>query len=144
MYRKPQPSVISWPMNTLKMGYDNSTTRNDYASPERSEVIVFHSPSKWRIHFEASKATSKLMVIYFTAIWCGPCKFMEPAVHDLADHFPDVEFIQIDVDELMNVAEEFGVRTMPTFLLLKKGVAVDKIVGTKKEDLQIKIEKHIA
>lgn len=40
------------------------------------------------------------MVIDFSAAWCGPCKFIEPAVHDLAVEFSDVEFIKIDVDEL--------------------------------------------
>ena len=40
------------------------------------------------------------MVIDFSADWCGPCKFIEPAVHDLATEFSDVEFIKIDVDEL--------------------------------------------
>ncbi|KAG9131433.1 hypothetical protein Leryth_021101 [Lithospermum erythrorhizon] len=124
------------------MGSNNSTSRYGYATTRRSEVNIFNSPSKWRIHYEASKRTRKLMVIYFTAIWSAPCKVMAPAVHDLAVHFPDVEFIQIDVDELMNVAEEFGVRSMPTFVLIKKGTTVDRFVGTKKEGLQYIIEKH--
>lgn len=40
------------------------------------------------------------MVIDFSASWCGPCKFIEPAIHAMADKFTDVEFIKIDVDEL--------------------------------------------
>lgn len=41
-----------------------------------------------------------------------------------------------------DVAEEFGVQAMPTFILIKKGKEVDKVVGAKKDDLQKKIEKH--
>lgn len=41
-----------------------------------------------------------------------------------------------------DVAQKFGVRVMPTFILIKKGEEVDKVVGTNKGDLQRKIEKH--
>ncbi|KAL3511182.1 hypothetical protein ACH5RR_030583 [Cinchona calisaya] len=111
-------------------------------SPKKSQVIAFHSPAKWKIHFEALKETTKLIVIDFTASWCGPCRYIEPAINDLANKYTDVEFVKIDVDELNDVAEEFGVEAMPTFILLKKGNAIDKIVGAKKEELEKKIEKY--
>lgn len=41
-----------------------------------------------------------------------------------------------------DVAQEFGVLTMPTFILMKRGKEVDKVVGAKKEDLRKKIDKH--
>lgn len=41
------------------------------------------------------------MVIDFTATWCGPCKYMDPIIKELAAKYKDVEFIKIDVDELM-------------------------------------------
>jgi thioredoxin 1 len=41
------------------------------------------------------------MVIDFTATWCGPCKYMEPIIKELAAKYKYVEFIKIDVDELM-------------------------------------------
>lgn len=82
------------------------------------------------------------MVIDFAASWCGPCKQMEPAVHAMAAKFTDVQFAKIDVDELTDVAQEFGVQAMPTFVLVKKGNEVDRVVGAKKEELQRKIEKH--
>ncbi|CAL5355144.1 unnamed protein product [Camellia sinensis] len=117
------------------------------ASPVRasqSQVLAFHSSARWRAHFEASKATAKLMVIDFTASWCVPCRFMEPTINEFAAKYTDVEFIKIDVDELMDVAQEFGVQAMPTFILIKKGRVIDKVTGVKKEELQKKIEKHRA
>ncbi|KAK6160063.1 hypothetical protein DH2020_003444 [Rehmannia glutinosa] len=82
------------------------------------------------------------IVIDFTASWCGPCKFIQPAINEFAEKYTDIEFIKIDVDEMNNVAQEFKVHVMPTFILIKRGKEVDKVVGAKKEDLQKKIEKH--
>ncbi|OMO77401.1 Thioredoxin [Corchorus olitorius] len=82
------------------------------------------------------------MVIDFSASWCGPCKFMEPALHDMAERFTEVEFVKIDVDELPDVAQEFGVQAMPTFVLLKRGKEVDRVVGAQKNELEKKVQKH--
>ncbi|KAF7123285.1 hypothetical protein RHSIM_Rhsim12G0056900 [Rhododendron simsii] len=118
---------------------------------KNSQVLEFHSDSKWKAHFESSKETSKLMVIDFSASWCAPCRSMEPTIQEYASKYTDVEFVKIDVDELMDVAQEFGVQdvapkfgvqVMPTFILVKKGKVVDKITGARKEELQNKIEKH--
>ncbi|XP_073306376.1 thioredoxin H2-like [Primulina huaijiensis] len=115
---------------------------NRSPSIKKGQVITFHSSTKWRIHFESAKQTSKLMVVDFTASWCGPCRYIEPAINEFAVKYTDVDFIKIDVDELFDVAQDFGVQAMPTFLMIKRGKIVDKVVGAKKEDLQKKIDKH--
>ncbi|XP_068327824.1 thioredoxin H2-like [Pyrus communis] len=107
-----------------------------------SRIVAFHSKGQWNTHFAAFKDSDKLMVIDFTATWCGPCRAMEPILRDYADKFTDVEFVKLDVDELPDVAREFGVQAMPSFVFMKKGVVVDKIVGARKDELQKKIEKH--
>ncbi|KAI3467411.1 hypothetical protein Pfo_024074 [Paulownia fortunei] len=133
------------------MGANASTAYETNALPaktngtpptKKGQVIAFHSSAKWKIHFEASKQTSKLIVLDFTASWCGPCQHIHPAINEFAEKYTDVEFIKIDVDELDDVAKEFGVHAMPTFILIKRGKEVDKVVGAKKDDLQKKIEKH--
>ncbi|XAR53233.1 Monodehydroascorbate reductase (NADH) [Bertholletia excelsa] len=90
------------------------------------------------------KTSISQMVIDFTASWCVLCRTMEPAINEFAAKYTDVQFIKIDVDESMHVANEFGFQSMPTFLLIKKGRVVDKITGARKEELQKKIEKHRA
>ncbi|XP_021731287.1 thioredoxin H2-like [Chenopodium quinoa] len=109
---------------------------------DTKEIIAFHSSTKWKEYFEASKQSNKLVVIYFTATWCGPCRYMEPTIKEIAAKYNDVEVVKIDVDELFNVSREYGVQAMPTFLLVKKGKQIDKVVGARKEDLQNKVEKH--
>lgn len=128
---------------SVSTGYETSSPARTYGSTMRKgQVVAFHSSKTWKIHFEASKQTSKLIVIDFTATWCGPCQYIQPAVNEFAEIYTDVDFIKIDVDELEGVAQEFGVQTMPTFILLKRGKEVDRVVGAKKEDLKKKIEKH--
>uniref|UniRef100_A0A7N0TRD7 Thioredoxin domain-containing protein n=1 Tax=Kalanchoe fedtschenkoi TaxID=63787 RepID=A0A7N0TRD7_KALFE len=109
-----------------------------------NQVIVFRSTAQWRAHFEASKSSNKVMVIDFTASWCGPCHYMEPVINELAAKYSDVEFIKIDVDELPTVSRDFGIQAMPTFIILRGGKEVDKVVGAKKDELQWKIEKQRA
>ncbi|KAJ7970945.1 Thioredoxin [Quillaja saponaria] len=114
------------------------------STSEPSRVLSFHSSARWQLHFKESKDSSQLVVIDFSASWCGPCKFIEPAIHAMANKFTDVEFIKIDVDELSDVAQEFEVRAMPTFVLVKKGKEIDRVVGAKKDELEKKIEKYRA
>ncbi|CAO2841950.1 unnamed protein product [Amaranthus hypochondriacus] len=112
------------------------------ASNYTKDVIVFYSTTKWREYFQASKTSNNLVVIYFTATWCGPCRYMEPTIKELAAKYADVDLVKIDVDQLFDVSGEFGVQVMPTFLFMKNGKEIDKVVGAKKEDLQRKVEKH--
>ncbi|WOH16486.1 hypothetical protein DCAR_0936041 [Daucus carota subsp. sativus] len=110
--------------------------------PKKSgQVLIFRSSSKWKSHFQSSKQTDKLLVIHFTATWCGPCHTMEPVIRGFAAKYVGVEFIQIDVDELEAVAREYAVQALPAFILIKKGKTVDKVVGAEKAALQHKIEK---
>ncbi|XP_074296096.1 thioredoxin H2-like [Silene latifolia] len=143
--RAPRPSCAIYPPS-----YSNVP---DYKVPRPFETAVstadninrvtaFHSAARWQEYFEASKHSNKLMVIYFTAAWCGPCKYMEPTIKELSANYRDVEIAKIDVDELFNVSREFGVQTMPTFMFIRRGKQIDKVVGANKDDLQRKIEKH--
>ncbi|CAJ1939948.1 unnamed protein product [Sphenostylis stenocarpa] len=114
----------------------------DRSTSFSSQVLTFHSSAKWNAHFDALKQTNKLMVVDFTASWCKPCKVMDPVIQEFADKFRDVEFVKIDVDELLEVSQSFQVQGMPTFMLIKKGKVTDKVVGVKKEELQRLIEQH--
>nr|XP_033508690.1 thioredoxin H2-like [Nicotiana tomentosiformis] len=90
------------------------------------------------------KGPCQIIVIDFTTIWCGPCRHMEPIINDFAAKYTDVEFIKIGVDELADVAQEYGVQAMPTFVLIKQGKVVDKVVVANKDGLQKKIENNRA
>jgi thioredoxin 1 len=65
----------------------------------------------------------------FHADWCGPCKKQDPIIDDLEEEHPDVEFERIDVDESPDVAQEYGVRSVPTIVVEKDGEVVEKFIG---------------
>ncbi|KAG4992520.1 hypothetical protein AAZX31_09G220400 [Glycine max] len=135
-HRKAMGAILS----ALTGGAATAATSSPESSASR--VQSFHSSARWQLHFNELKETNKLVVIDFSASWCGPCKFIEPAIHAMSEKFTDVDFVKIDVDELPDVAKEFNVEAMPTFVLCKKGKEVDKVVGAKKDELEKKIEKH--
>jgi len=67
-------------------------------------------------------------VVDFYATWCGPCRAVAPKVGELSEKYQKVRFIQVDVDKLREVASQFQVTAMPTFVFLKDGKEVGQRV----------------
>ena len=111
---------------------------------EEGQVIACHTPESWEEELRKGNETKKLIVVDFTASWCGPCRFIAPVLAELAKKTPDVIFLKVDVDELKKVAEDWAVEAMPTFVFLKEGKIVDKVVGAKKDELVLKVGQHAA
>ncbi|KAJ5332987.1 Uncharacterized protein MYU51_005325 [Penicillium brevicompactum] len=64
------------------------------------------------------------------AEWCGPCKAIAPKIEEWSNVYTDVTFYKVDVDKVADVAQELGVRAMPTFMLFKDGQKITEVVGT--------------
>ncbi|KAL4332076.1 hypothetical protein GQ457_07G016850 [Hibiscus cannabinus] len=107
-----------------------------------AKIVEMHSLAQWNEKLASTKQSNKLLVMDFSATWCGPCKWMEPAIEEYANTYPDVEFIKIDVDTLADVAREYKVEAMPTFVLIKKGKEIARLTGAKKSELRNLIERH--
>lgn len=72
---------------------------------------------------------AKVTFLDFWAPWCGPCKITTPIVEELEKEFPDVEFEKINVDDNPAKSSQFGVMSIPTFVVLKDGKEVARKVG---------------
>lgn len=85
---------------------------------------------------------SQPVVIDVFATWCGPCQQMLPIFQELeAEHGNKFKFAKLNVDEAREIAIQFGVTSIPTFIFLKGGVMQGKETGyMHKEDLLEKIE----
>lgn len=75
-------------------------------------------------------------VLYFTADWCNPCKKVKPVVDEINREYSDAKFITIDSDTELELVEKFGIKSVPTFILIDDGKEVFRTTGAKtKEEL---------
>ena len=75
-------------------------------------------------------------------MWCGPCKILSPTVEEVAHEFKDrAKFAKVNVDENLELAQRFGVMSIPTLIFFRDGKQVDATVGViSKEELVKKIK----
>lgn len=87
-------------------------------------------------------SSDQVVVVDFFATWCGPCKAIAPEIIKMSNEekYQNVSFVKIDVDEAPDVAQEVGVRAMPTFKIYKNGEAKDEVVGADARSLRSKID----
>ncbi|NLC59202.1 MAG: thioredoxin [Armatimonadetes bacterium] len=97
--------------------------------------------------FEAEVVQSTLpVVVDFWAPWCGPCRAMAPVLEQFAqEKAGEVKVAKVNVDEAAGVAGQYGVMSIPTFLVFKGGKPVGQIVGAMpKETFVARVEAALA
>lgn len=73
--------------------------------------------------------------IKFGAEWCGHCKNMQPVIEELSNEHTDIPFYEVDCDEQMDICRELKVMSLPTFIVMKNGVEVKKLIGEQPKEL---------
>src|SRR5476649_3062699 len=86
------------------------------------------------------------VLVDFWAEWCGPCKMIAPLLDELADEYQGkVKIGKVNIDEHQGLAAQYGIRAIPTLLLIKNGQVAEQMVGAKsKRDLKASLDQIAA
>lgn len=77
---------------------------------------------------EVLKAEQPVLVDFY-ADWCGPCQMMGPVVEEISAEAEGAKVCKLNIDEQMEIAQKYGVMTIPTFMVFKNGEPVRKEIG---------------
>merc|ERR1712230_5271 len=125
------------PLRTTNSRCFTTTKPNNFTQSTR-KMTVHNLADKTSFGTSVYNASGdKLVVVDCFATWCGPCKVIAPEFED------KVDFYKIDVDEVPDIAQEPGVRAMPTFMLFKNGEKVGEVVGANKKALEQAIKDNL-
>ncbi len=80
------------------------------------------------------KKEGKVLVDFY-AVWCGPCQAMKPVIDKYSDENEDVKVLTVDVDKFAEVASEYNVMSIPTFVVFKDGEPVESKNGAIDEEV---------
>ena len=86
-----------------------------------------------------------LALVDFWAIWCMPCKMVEPSIKQIAEDYKGrIKVGRINVDENREIASKFGIMSIPTLMIFKDGKMVDTIIGAvPKSVIESKLKQHL-
>lgn len=82
------------------------------------------------------------VLVDFFADWCNPCNKAAPIIEELSKEFKHIKFCKINIDDCTNIANRYGVLSIPTFILFENGEESERIIGLySKEDFEIILQK---
>ncbi|KAL5976076.1 Thioredoxin-like protein cxxs1 [Asimina triloba] len=107
----------------------------------KSRVVKVDSEESWDFFINQANNQGCPVSVHFAASWCAPSVAMKPYFEEMALNYPDVLFLSVDVDEVKAAASKMEVKAMPTFVLLKDGEQIDKLVGANPEEIRKRIDR---
>lgn len=72
---------------------------------------------------------SNVVVKKFYGVWCGPCRALTPVMNEIKGNYSNVKFEEYDIDEYSDITEEYGVRSVPTVIIVKDGIELQRFTG---------------
>jgi len=92
-----------------------------------------------------SEIEKDIVLVDFFAEWCGPCKILSSVLDELQGEFEDkVNIIKVNVDNSMDIAQQYNISNIPSLVILKKGKEVQRLIGfSPKQVIKENIDKHL-
>ena len=92
-------------------------------------MTVVASPRDAREASEILASSDRPFLIDFFATWCGPCQVLAPALEQYSSEHPEVGVMKVDVDRCPAMAQEYGVRAVPTLVVFRNGRLLARRTG---------------
>ncbi|KAI4306980.1 hypothetical protein L6164_030214 [Bauhinia variegata] len=123
-----------WP-TLFTRGSDKSNNETQIYSENVHRVTSMQS---WEEKLSEASRDGKIVVAKFCAPWCQRCRDIVSTYSDLANKYPHILFLGVDVDDLAELSTSWDISATPTFYFLKDGREIDKLVGADKSQLHKK------
>ncbi|XP_030749055.1 thioredoxin-2 [Sitophilus oryzae] len=104
--------------------------------------MVTYIKDKNDLQQKLTDAGDQLVVIDFFATWCGPCRIISPKLEELATEYTNVHILKVDVDECEDLAMEYNISSMPTFVFIKNQNVIFTFSGANYDKLKASILAH--
>lgn len=100
-------------------------------------IPYINSPDQFQSYLKSSEA----LVVYFTAVWCGPCQAIAPIVEQLYSKFANVEILKVDLDSNKQLASQNKISAVPTFIFYHKGKEINRVQGANVQKISEGVQK---
>ena len=92
--------------------------------------------------YEETKASEdRLIVVDYSATWCGPCRFVAPKFAALSEQYPEAVFLHVDIDELAELDDIKDVSGVPTFKFFRNGELLERFSGANVAKIEMTLQK---
>lgn len=142
----PQPSNLPRLQSTTTKKSNHDLVSHQYIAKPHIIITIMSSdhPEIPTLHSKAEYLRAVMYegvtILEGTATWCKNCHIIAPEVAKMVTEYPNVKFYTYDVEECEDIAQELGVRSMPTFSVFKDGDIMEGVTGAKPKEIRKAIE----